>query len=147
MTKPYVSDKIFGIMLLISWAAILSVKPLAEVWDDRPSQRPWINVDLSIEGEDVVYSRVIKRMMRGEWTSYVQLRFGDSWRSYCYGSGDWTYRPETTGEIRMSFLDFTGGCVQPTTEHRTCVEYMMTDMNNRRRPFGPFCSPSYNPRK
>ncbi|APX23205.1 MULTISPECIES: hypothetical protein [Salipiger] len=140
MTRPDVSNRTLGVMLIVSWLALLLFQPLTEAWDDRPSQRPWIDVSLQLDGDHVLYTRMIKRVLRGDWTARVQISTGEGWRTVCDDSGAWTYRPETSGTLSMTFDRFTGGCPQPSGAHRVCVDYVMEDLRGRRRIFGPFCS-------
>ncbi|WP_305972643.1 MULTISPECIES: hypothetical protein [unclassified Mameliella] len=140
MTTRDVSNKTLGVLLVVGWLVLLLLQPLLDAWDDRPSQRPWIDVSLQLIGDQVDYTREIKRVLRGEWTVSVQVETPGGWRTICDGDGKWTYRPETSGTIRMPFARFTEGCPQPVRPHRLCVDYVMDDMRGRRRLFGPFCS-------
>ncbi|ETW11197.1 hypothetical protein ATO8_18625 [Roseivivax marinus] len=157
MTKPIrrlnaalrrdLSNRTLGVFLVIGWMSWLLMEPLANVIDDHTTPQPWFDAEVKLGQETVHYTRTINRWMRGEWSAMVMIPApDDGWRISCDRSGAWTYKPATEGTISMGFERFTGGCTQPEGMHRVCVEYVMEDLNGRRRVFGPFCSPEYTPR-
>ena len=145
MMNRIVPNLSLGVLIVIGWIAFLLTEPIARLVDDHTTPQPWFSAAMALGPDAVHYDRTINRRMRGEWTAVMQIQNGDEWIGECDRSGRWTYRPETSGAVSMSFDRFTGGCPQPDKPHRVCTDYVMTDEPGRTRHFGPFCSNAYTP--
>lgn len=135
------SNKRLGIMIVAGWLALLLAKPIADTFDNLTTAQPWFNVELELEGDQMIYTREINRWLRGDWTASVQIPAGEGrWMSICSGSGRSIYRPDASGTVHRDFETFTGGCIEPAGRYRLCADYMMRDQRGLIRPFGPFCA-------
>ncbi len=137
-------DKILGAILLMAWVSLFFADTVAKKIGDMWVSEPWFSVELSIENDTIYYSRNIRRWLHGRWTAEVQRKnalWPNGWEGVCNASGKFTYKPERSGTVSMSYnYFFDGDCVRPLYPHRICAAYTLTDLNDRTRPFGPFCS-------
>ena len=122
-----VPDHTLGILIFVAWVSLFFADTVAKKIEEFVDSDPWFYVELEVDGNTIYYFRDIQKWLHGHWTAIVQGRddtWPTGWASICDATGEFTYRPETSGTISMSYEYFFDDecCVKPGMLLRPTVD-------------------------
>lgn len=147
-----ISNRIFGLLILIAWICILLIKPISNKIDDMTTPQPWFDAEIRVfksDGYQVEYTRWINRRLKAKpWNAWVEFPNDNGvWQKACSGSGSDTYDPSNTGTVVFTveyFVNPTQPCkLKSLPVFKVCAKWSMYDDYDRFKPFGANCSPVF----